>query len=139
MSGYRSIVVPVDFSAASEAAWRRAQELAAPGATIGAGNVATPPYPDVAYANIPAAVREQRAENELRIARMTATASVRVEHRVLAGDVTEKVLDAIRELPADLVVAGTHAHHGLERLLRGSVAESLVRHAPCDVLLVKGP
>lgn len=37
----------------------------------------------------------------------------------------------------DLIVMGTHGRTGLNRMLLGSVAEAVVRHAPCPVLLVK--
>jgi nucleotide-binding universal stress UspA family protein len=37
---------------------------------------------------------------------------------------------------ADLIVVGTHGHTGLRRALIGSVAEKIVRHAPCAVLVV---
>ncbi len=136
---YRRIVVPVDFSPASEAAWRHAQAIAGPDATITAVNIVTAPYPDVAYANIGAAVREQRTENEQRMQQLIAktTSGARLAQRVVSGQVPGGILDTVRELHADLVVAGVHAHHGLEHLLRGSVVEALVRHAPCDVLVVK--
>ncbi len=38
----------------------------------------------------------------------------------------------------DLIVIGTHGHRGLQRLLMGSIAEYLTRHAPCPVLVAKG-
>ena len=44
-----------------------------------------------------------------------------------------------KELPADLIVMGTHGRTGLARLLMGSVAEVVVRKAACPVLTVKTP
>lgn len=38
----------------------------------------------------------------------------------------------------DLVVVGTHGHRGFRRLLLGSVADAVIRHAPCSVLIVHG-
>ena len=43
------------------------------------------------------------------------------------------------ELPADLIVIGTHGHTGLTHLLTGSTAERVVRKAPCRVLTVHHP
>jgi nucleotide-binding universal stress UspA family protein len=51
-------------------------------------------------------------------------------------DATETLLDAMRELGPDLVVAATHARTGLERLLSGSVAEAVARNLSTPVLLL---
>ncbi len=48
------------------------------------------------------------------------------------------VADRAKELSADLVVIGTHGHAGLRRAVLGSVAEKVVKLAPCSVLTVKG-
>src|SRR5262249_30567675 len=60
------------------------------------------------------------------------------ERRIAQGQAVESILRAIHELDADLVVLGTHGHTGLKRLLMGSVAEQVLRKAPCPVLTVKG-
>ena len=52
-------------------------------------------------------------------------------------DPRHAVVDAATELKADLVVIGTHGRKGLKRALMGSVAESVVRFAPCTVLTVR--
>jgi nucleotide-binding universal stress UspA family protein len=49
------------------------------------------------------------------------------------------ILHFAREVPADLVVMGTHGRTGLGRVLMGSVAEQVVRKAPCPVLTVTAP
>jgi nucleotide-binding universal stress UspA family protein len=59
----------------------------------------------------------------------TTTDAVRI------GDPADELLAAIRT--GDLVVLATHARAGLDRWLQGSVAEALVRHAACPVLLVR--
>lgn len=64
---------------------------------------------------------------------------VKVEHRLAEGDPAVEVLKAAGDLPADLIVMGTHGRGGLSRLLMGSVAEAVVRKAPCPVLTVKKP
>jgi nucleotide-binding universal stress UspA family protein len=55
---------------------------------------------------------------------------------VREGSVTSELLKLAGELKAALLVIGTRAHHGLERLLEGSVAEEVFRQAPCPVLVV---
>lgn len=53
------------------------------------------------------------------------------------GDPATEIVHAAREWPADVIVMGTHGRDGLSRLLQGSVAESVLRHAPCPVLVVR--
>lgn len=54
-----------------------------------------------------------------------------------AGDVSEAILDAAREVGADAIVVGTHGRRGLAHLLLGSVAEKLVRTAHVPVVTVR--
>ncbi len=53
------------------------------------------------------------------------------------GRASEAILDATANLPADLVVVGTHGRTGLSRMAMGSVAETVVRGAGCSVLVVR--
>ncbi len=64
---------------------------------------------------------------------------IRVEHRVAEGDAPDEILRLAQSLPCDLIVMGTHGRTGLSRLLAGSVAEEVLRNAPCPVLAVKTP
>lgn len=52
------------------------------------------------------------------------------------GTSWEEVVQSAREWPADLIVVGTHGRSGLRRLLFGSTAEGVVRHAPVPVVVV---
>lgn len=52
------------------------------------------------------------------------------------GSVAAELLKLADELKAGVLVIGTRVHHGLERLLQGSVAEEVFRQAPCPVLVV---
>ena len=61
------------------------------------------------------------------------------EHLLLEGDPAREIVRAAEEENAELIVVGTHGRTGLARLLMGSVAEQVVRHAPCPVLIVKDP
>jgi len=62
--------------------------------------------------------------------------SVPNETVIKEGSVASEMLKLADELKAALLVIGTRAHHGLERLLEGSVAEEVFRQAPCPVLVV---
>ena len=50
-----------------------------------------------------------------------------------------EIVKAAKDWPADVIVMGSHGRGGLTRLLFGSVAETVMRHAPCPVLVVRAP
>jgi nucleotide-binding universal stress UspA family protein len=56
-----------------------------------------------------------------------------VEGRVRREDARSAILDEATSWGADLIVVGSHGRRGLRRLMMGSVAEYVVRHAPCSV------
>jgi nucleotide-binding universal stress UspA family protein len=62
---------------------------------------------------------------------------VRVESQVMEGDPVDLILRAAKETNCDIIVMGTHGRTALARLLVGSVAESVLRKAPCPVLTSK--
>jgi nucleotide-binding universal stress UspA family protein len=55
------------------------------------------------------------------------------------GSPSEAIVSTAREIGADLVIIGTHGRRGVRRMLLGSVAESVLRTAPCPVLAVRLP
>jgi nucleotide-binding universal stress UspA family protein len=57
--------------------------------------------------------------------------------QVTAGDPAEAIVRMATENGADLIVMATHGHTGLQHVLLGSVAEKVVRHAPCPVLTIR--
>ena len=67
----------------------------------------------------------------------TALAGARVDERIEAGDAGPTICDVARELGVDAIVVGSYPRHGLGRLRPGSVADHVVRHAPCAVLVVR--
>jgi nucleotide-binding universal stress UspA family protein len=66
-------------------------------------------------------------------------ASIPVHHVFLEGDPAAEIVRYATDAGMDLIVMGTHGRTGLERLLMGSVAEKVMREAPCSVLVVKLP
>jgi nucleotide-binding universal stress UspA family protein len=62
-----------------------------------------------------------------------------VSHVLLEGDPASEIVRYGRDAGIDLIVMGTHGRTGVERLLMGSVAEKVLRDAPCSVLVVKLP
>jgi universal stress protein A len=53
------------------------------------------------------------------------------------GDARDMINEAATELGVDLIIMGTHGRHGISRVLLGSVAETVVRTAPCAVLTIR--
>lgn len=68
-----------------------------------------------------------------------ADARVTTIHQLADGDPAAEIVKAAGDVKADLIVMGTHGWTGLSRLLMGSVAEGVMRKAPCPVLTVKVP
>ncbi len=60
-----------------------------------------------------------------------------VETFVLSGHPASTIVQFARDNGIDLIVTGTLGKSGIEELLLGSVADHVIRHAPCPVLVVK--
>lgn len=58
------------------------------------------------------------------------------ESAVLTGDVAEEIIGCVADMGADMIIMGTHGYKGLEKILFGSVAEKVVKTAPCPVLTI---
>ena len=63
----------------------------------------------------------------------------KVESRVLVGVPFVEIIRYARDQSIDLIVIGTHGHSALAAMLLGTVAEKVVRKAPCPVLTVRHP
>lgn len=141
MQNVRTILHPTDFSEPSKAAWQMACALARVyGARLVALHVVYPVT--VAYGEVipTEAVEQQVASGRDALEQLQPTeVGLTVEKRLETGDPVEVILRVAQELPADLIVVGSHGRTGLARLLMGSVAEQIVRKAPCPVLVVKRP
>ncbi|MBI5137869.1 MAG: universal stress protein [Nitrospirae bacterium] len=68
-----------------------------------------------------------------------AEAPFAVTGEVLQGDPVKEICRAAREDDSDLIIIGTHGRTALEHVLLGSIAEKVVRKAPCPVLSVRMP
>jgi nucleotide-binding universal stress UspA family protein len=79
----------------------------------------------------------QRADEELLKEKERVGNGLRVQVLVRNGEVHVQVLEAAKDVHADLVVMGTHGHPGLKHAVLGSTAERVVRLCPCPVLTVR--
>lgn len=81
-------------------------------------------------------VEEARRLVEKRDALIARGINVELVHK--GGPPGEVISEVARDREAQLIVIGTHGHTGIHRFLLGSVATSVLRHAPCDVLVCRG-
>lgn len=57
---------------------------------------------------------------------------------ILNGSPESRIVETAEEFGADLIIVGSHGYNRWERLLLGSVSDSVIHHAPCSVLVVRG-
>jgi universal stress protein A len=88
------------------------------------------------YAAIEMAAATKAAQTELEQVRPTDS-SVAYRHEVRRGDPATEIVKFAKENAVDMIVMTTHGRSGISRLLMGSVAEHVVRRAPCPVLTLK--
>jgi len=134
----RKILYATDFSSYSNQAYFHAVALAENhGASLSILYVYTPgsPMPDIRGRR---EADRQYWRDQLEQIR-PVDSSISVRHVFREGDPATEIIRFAAEAGSDLIVMGTHGRTGLERLLLGSVAEKVMRDAPCSVLVVKLP
>lgn len=137
------VLCPTDFSEFSSTALDYAAALALSyGSTLRLVHVITPFPITGPYLDLPgggplyeAAADQARTSLAAEAGRVSRT-GVRIETELREGTAVQEILTAAAEWPADLIVMGTHGRGGFERLVLGSVAEKVLRKAPCAVLAV---
>jgi len=140
---FQRIVCATDFSDTAEAAWAVARDLAAvhrAELTLVHVFPDLPPSPDVAVPSVIQVWEEQKRWVDAELNRRVADAAsrgLRSRAVIKHGPAADGLAEAVTEAHGDLLVVGTHGRTGLERVLLGSVAEAVVRAAPCAVLTVK--
>ena len=138
----RKILCPVDFFPASDKALQYAAGVAEDyGAKIHLLHVVTPLLPvaqdyPVATVAVMQSVEEAASAHMKRLVQTLETRGVRVTGQVSTGDVHTWIEETINSEKPDLVVMGSHARSGVERLFMGSVAEWLMRHSPVPILVI---
>ena len=137
----KKILFPTDFSHASDAALAMASSLARDQeAKLLIAHVEEPPpaygsgklyygLPDPGYEEL-----KNMLDNVV-----PADPQVGYEHRLITGEPASAIVDLAKQEHVDLIVMGTHGRAGVSRLLMGSIAEAVVRQAPCPVLTFKQP
>ena len=141
---FTHILVPTDFGPAAGAALLYAKELAQRfGARVSLLHVVTDPtatgtWTPELYVPATAETRDRflRTARERLEGALTAEEreKFRVTNEVRIGAAADNIQEVAREQQVDLIVMGTHGRRGLAHMFLGSVAERVVRGAPCPVL-----
>lgn len=140
----RHILVPTDFSAASRKALAYADAFAATfGAKVTLVHVIEPMVLPPEYGYLPPYSPEDEARQVEAVRKQLLDIAAglesakRTEVSVRVGRPWHEVVGAVSELGVDLLVLTTHGRTGLRHMLMGSVAEKIVRHTACPVLVVR--
>ena len=141
--GFRRVLVATDFSASSEQALDSALAVAAPDAQV---RVVTfhwvPPLVNTLEQGTLGFTRdlESEVEDELRahgeqVLAPRRRGAIDLQFEIIRQRPTPGVIHLLEARPFELVALGSHGRRGLQRAILGSVAEAVVRRAPCSVLI----
>ncbi|MDG6219957.1 MAG: universal stress protein [Candidatus Thermoplasmatota archaeon] len=141
MDQYKRILIPTDGSEYTKIAVEKGISLAALlGAKVTAlyvvdqASFAAIP-PDSMITNLYSILNREGEEAVKHVKELGEKAGVQVEMKIAEGVPAEEI---VKEAKAnDIVVMGTLGRTGISRLLLGNVAEKVVRHAPCPVMLIR--
>ncbi len=128
----KKIICAVDFSAASDAVVRYAAALHCSDTELMVLYVAP------GTENEDGSLRKHLHEFS-RYSDMLSGSKVRALFTVQHGEPSTAILDYAKEHHADMIILGSHGNTAIARLLMGSTAESVMRHALCPVVILKTP
>ena len=141
------ILVPIDFSPHADRAFGYATALARRlGAELTLVHVVEDPYASGAWGgegyvpNVGELLQELIAGTERQLAELKETEAAKgltVKTAVVTGRPAQSIVESAASEGCDLIVMGTHGRTGLSHAVMGSVAERVLRKAPCPVLTVR--
>jgi nucleotide-binding universal stress UspA family protein len=91
--------------------------------------------PDVYLRQLEAQAQQELEQRQQRLQAAGVQGTILLVH----GMPFQRIIDLARDQQIDLIIMGTHGRTGLQHVLLGSVAEKVVRLAPCPVLIVRQP
>ena len=139
----QKILYATDFSPVAHEAFQAAIDTAVErGATLTLAHVIEPLSSTVPSELMMPATQEKRLrEADAMLAEEKAAAerggALRVETRRLDGVPWHAIVEEAKHGGHDIIILGTHGRTGLKHAFLGSVAERVVRHAPCSVMVVR--
>jgi len=145
MIRHGKILVTTDFSKCADEGFRRAKVLAEklgadihllhvlePVLVYGEDSMALSPVQEVTE------IRRKTAEKILETYRQSSEIAIHVHLEESFQPPAQVICDFAKKLPADLIVIGSHGHSGLlDHVMIGSIAERVVCHAPCTVMVTR--
>jgi len=139
---FRRILVPIDFSDCSKKALQYALPLAKQHeAALTLLNVVPIPPWAVGEAsggeNVPTLQRTSSDQELARLMTEVIHGEVAADTEVRVGSPATEIVELAKSLPADIIIISTHGHSGWGHVFKGSVAERVIRHSPCPVLVVR--
>lgn len=144
-----SILLPTDFSECGDYALPYATSMARTfGASLLCVHVIEPMVPTLGYSGMTeplplADISEQLQDSAGRampkLAGREECAGLDIEELIVHGEAAAEIVRVAKDRNVDLIVVSSHGRTGLGRMLFGSTAEAIVRHASCPVMVVKPP
>jgi universal stress protein A len=133
----KKIICPVDFSELSRKALQYSNEFArlSNAKVFLVGVIENDPT--ITYSH---GLEKERAESDQKLLALIEEekmAGIIADYVIYEGFAEECILDYAKRQEADLIIMGSHGRRGLKRMILGSVAEHVIRRAPCPVLVVK--
>ncbi|MGB6942978.1 MAG: universal stress protein [Bryobacteraceae bacterium] len=141
MPGFQKILIAVD----GEAVSAHAAEIGLQLACCVSGEVALVHVVELALTHAPGIAAEDLIAEAKKDGKRILTAVqdsisplFAAREFIRVGKPAHEIVAVAKEWPADVIVVGCHGRHGIPRVLLGSVAEAVMRHAGCPVLVIRG-
>ncbi|QDT38292.1 universal stress protein [Stratiformator vulcanicus] len=136
---YSTVIVPVDFSADTDHAFQVGLAHAKSPESVHLIHVLYPldfVSPGVLIGDVTESERETQVESKFAELKQRFDAP-HVVTNILLGDPGTQICEYADAQSAELIIVPSHGYHGLKRLFLGSVAERVIRHAHCSVLVLR--
>lgn len=138
---YKSVLIAVDLTLASGQVLKTARPYVEGAADVEVLHASSVPFED--YVVVSGDRAEEFREEALKgasknLKTLVAKSGLNAETRVLGGDARLLIVEEAKLKKAELIIVGTHGRQGVRKLILGSVAEWIMTHAGCDVLVTRG-
>ena len=140
-AAYQRAVIAVDLTIGSPKVLKAARPYVEGAADVEVIHAASVPYADYVVMNEDLAqeIRDDTSATAVKqLKALVAKSGIAAQVKVVGGDARLLISEAAKAKKAELVVVGTHGRKGVRKLILGSVAEWVMTHAACDVLVTRG-